>query len=76
MSRYGGAYEPKEDEAVDMKAAYDAKSHDHCTKAFAALKECEARIEEKGTGTCTGWYMDYVHCVDHHTSKTLFKALM
>eukprot|EP00308_Calcidiscus_leptoporus_P010458 CAMPEP_0119355830 /NCGR_PEP_ID=MMETSP1334-20130426/4616_1 /TAXON_ID=127549 /ORGANISM="Calcidiscus leptoporus, Strain RCC1130" /LENGTH=76 /DNA_ID=CAMNT_0007369759 /DNA_START=28 /DNA_END=258 /DNA_ORIENTATION=- len=76
MARYGGAYMAKEVEDVDTKPAVDAKCHALCPKPWAALQKCEARIEEKGSGECSGWYMDYLHCVDKCSSKVLFKTLI
>ena len=31
--------------------------------------------DAQGSGECSGWYGDYVHCVDSCVSKTLFKKL-
>eukprot|EP00310_Coccolithus_braarudii_P016109 CAMPEP_0183331146 /NCGR_PEP_ID=MMETSP0164_2-20130417/548_1 /TAXON_ID=221442 /ORGANISM="Coccolithus pelagicus ssp braarudi, Strain PLY182g" /LENGTH=77 /DNA_ID=CAMNT_0025499533 /DNA_START=41 /DNA_END=274 /DNA_ORIENTATION=- len=77
MSRYGGAYEPKDvGEAEDVKPQIEAKCHSGCTKSFDLLQKCEARIEEKGSGECSGWYMDYLHCIDKCSSKLIFKTLM
>jgi ubiquinol-cytochrome c reductase subunit 6 len=74
-ARYGGAYVPKEAEPVDPKPAIDAACHSGCTKAWDIYKECEARIEAKGRGECSGYYMDYFKCIDHCATKKLFKAL-
>ena len=74
-ARYGGAYVPKEAEPVDPKPAIDAACHSGCVKVWDIYKECEARIEEKGRGECSGYYMDYFKCIDHCATKKLFKAL-
>ena len=31
---------------------------------WETYKKCEARIEEKGRGECSGYYMDYFKCID------------
>ncbi len=36
----------------------------------------EHALHAQGSGECTGWYVDYLHCVDGCTSKTLFKNLI
>ena len=33
------------------------------------------RIEAKGQGECSGWYMDYLTCVDKCAAQVLFKTL-
>ena len=38
-------------------------------------KKCEVRIEEKGRGECSGFYMDYFKCIDHCAHKKLFNSL-
>ena len=58
--RRGGAYEAKST-AVDCKPAIDER--------------CAKRIEAKGEGECSGWYMDYLTCVDKCAAQVLFKTL-
>eukprot|EP00325_Prymnesiales_sp_UTEX-LB-985_P025710 CAMPEP_0174718226 /NCGR_PEP_ID=MMETSP1094-20130205/28344_1 /TAXON_ID=156173 /ORGANISM="Chrysochromulina brevifilum, Strain UTEX LB 985" /LENGTH=78 /DNA_ID=CAMNT_0015918279 /DNA_START=12 /DNA_END=248 /DNA_ORIENTATION=+ len=74
--RYGGAYIPGEVESVDPKTELDAKCHHHCEAVWSAYKKCEERIEAKGAGQCSGQYMDYFRCIDHCSTKSLFKKLM
>lgn len=73
--RYGGAYVAKEAEAVDPKIAIDAACHSGCEKVWDIYLECGKRIEEKGRGECSGYYMDYFKCIDKCATKKLFKEL-
>lgn len=38
-------------------------------------ERCSARIEAKGSGQCSGQYMDYIKCVDLCAVPKLFGAL-
>jgi len=73
--RYGGMFVPREVEVVDPKDLLEKGCEASCGKALETYQACAARIEEKGSGECSGWYGDYVHCVDSCVSKTLFKKL-
>lgn len=72
--RYGGAYIPTEQEAVDTKGDVDKKCHPGCAAVWEVYKQCETRIEEKGAGQCSGFYMDYFRCIDKCSTKHLFKT--
>ncbi|EOD19199.1 hypothetical protein EMIHUDRAFT_73196 [Emiliania huxleyi CCMP1516] len=65
---------PREVEVVDPKDLLEKGCEASCGKALETYQACAARIEEKA-GECSGWYGDYVHCVDSCVSKTLFKKL-
>jgi len=73
--RYGGAFVPQEVEAVDPKSAVDEKCGLGCVAVWEKYEACASRIEEKGRGECSGFYMDYFQCVDKCSSKNLFKHL-
>jgi len=74
-AKHEGAYVAKNPGSVDMKDVIDKMCHKNCHAAWEEYEKCEARIEKKGGGTCTGWYMDYFHCIDQCSTKTLFKTL-
>ena len=74
--RYGGIYTPKEpDDPVDPKPAIEKTCEPNCAGVWATYKKCEVRIEEKGRGECSGFYMDYFKCIDHCAHKKLFNSL-
>ena len=56
----------EEEEPVDPKIAIDAKcaASTACTKLLVEYEACAKRIEAKGQGECSGWYMDYLGCID------------
>lgn len=66
-----------EEEAVDPKIAAD----EHCAKTLSCAKllveyeKCAERIEQKGSGHCTGQYMDFVACVDACGKDEVFSKL-
>jgi len=72
---YSGAYLPKSTAEVDFTKAVDDACHKTCPGAWSKYEACERRIEAKGHGECSGFYMDYLHCVDQCSSKLLFKTL-
>eukprot|EP00965_Chrysotila_dentata_P212203 6186884-Pleurochrysis_carterae.AAC.2 len=55
-----------DDEVQDPKIALEAKcgASMPCAKLYVKYEECKERIEAKGSGECSAWYMDYVGCVD------------
>lgn len=62
--RYGGCYVPTVAEDVDTKPEVDKSCEPGCSSVWETYKKCEARIEEKGRGECSGYYMDYFKCID------------
>ncbi|KAL1525479.1 hypothetical protein AB1Y20_020335 [Prymnesium parvum] len=72
--RYGGAYVPI-DLCTDPKPDVDRKCAPGCSAAWEKYQACATRIEEKGSGECSGYYMDYFKCVDKCTAKSLFSQL-
>ena len=66
---------PTEAEAIDTKPAVDKSCEPGCVSVWETYKKCEARIEEKGRGECSGYYMDYFKCIDKCAVKKLFKTL-
>ena len=76
LRRYGGAYTPKEpDDPVDPKPAIEKTCEPACSSVWEIYKKCEVRIEEKGRGECSGYYMDYFKCIDKCAHKKLFNSL-
>ena len=55
----GDPVDPKE--TVDQKCARTVE----CTKLLIEYEKCAARIDGKGSGHCSGQYMDYIGCIDH-----------
>merc|ERR1712037_467002 len=74
--KYSGAYAMKDTSEVDFKAGVEKACHAGCHHAWEEYEKCELRIEKKGQGECTGYYMDYFHCIDQCSSKLLFKTLV
>ena len=72
--RRGGAYEAKST-AVDCKPAIDERCSHRCHHQWEDYERCAKRIEAKGEGECSGWYMDYLTCVDKCAAQVLFKTL-
>jgi len=66
-----------EEEVVDPKIKLEEKcaSTASCARLMAAYEQCAERIEAKGSGTCTGQYMDYVACIDNCAKSKLFGEL-
>ena len=63
--------EEDEEEVVDPKLAADehcAKT-DKCARLMVEYEKCSERIEAKGSGHCSGQYMDYIACVDSCVSR-------
>jgi len=67
----------EEVETVDPKLSVDdhCKASVSCMALFLKYEACQTRIEAKGAGTCTGQYMDWVGCVDHCATHSLFSKL-
>ena len=67
----------EDEEVVDPKAKLDEKclATPSCAKLLVAYERCAERIEAKGSGQCTGQYMDYIACVDQCASSKLFSEL-
>ena len=59
--------EEEEGEPVDPKETVDQKCARtvECTKLLIEYEKCAARIDGKGSGHCSGQYMDYIGCIDH-----------
>ena len=55
-----------DEEVPDPKTVADATCAKTmtCAKLFAHYEACATRIEAKGHGECTGYYMDFLGCVD------------
>ena len=56
----------EEEELPDQKKIADDKCArtEACAKLFVEYEACSKRIEAKGHGECTGYYMDYLGAVD------------
>ena len=52
------------DLAQDTRPIIDQKCHVNCKNMWDEYEKCEKRIEAKGTGDCSSWYMDYLRCID------------
>ena len=48
----------------DTRPIIDKKCHVNCKNMWDEYEKCEKRIEAKGTGDCSSWYMDYLRCID------------
>lgn len=66
-----------DEDPVDPKAACDAHcaATVPCAMLMVKYEECQARIAAKGSGTCTGQFMDFTHCVDACASGAVMKGL-
>lgn len=56
----------EEEELPDQKKIADDRCArtTACAKLFVEYEACSKRIEQKGHGECTGYYMDYLGAVD------------
>ena len=56
----------EEPEVLDQKAVADAKCAKsvEVAKLYVEYEACAKRIEAKGHGECTGYYMDYLGAID------------
>ena len=59
----------------DCKPAIDERCSHRCHHQWEDYERCAKRIEAKGEGECSGWYMDYLTCVDKCAAQVLFKTL-
>jgi len=66
-----------DEEVPDVKAIADTKCKESfaCKKMLVEYEECAARIEKKGRGECSGYYHDYIGCVDRCASGNFFPKL-
>ena len=57
----------EDEDPVDPKLEQDEKcgKTPACAKLLAAYEQCSERIDAKGSGQCSGQYMDFVGCVDN-----------
>jgi len=71
------AMSDEEEEVVDPKESVDTKckATKECAKLLIAYEACSERIDAKGSGQCTGQYLDYVGCVDNCAAHGLFGKL-
>ncbi|GFR66103.1 cytochrome b-c1 complex subunit 6 [Elysia marginata] len=73
------AEEEEEEELVDPQDELKEKCSEkkECVSLKEKLDECNARVEgrSKTAETCTEEIIDFMHCVDHCVSKTLFAKL-
>ena len=67
----------EDEEVVDPKVATGEKcaNSSKCSRLLVHYEECAERIEKKGSGQCTGQFMDYVQCVDQCSKSEVFAAL-
>ncbi|KAK2194102.1 hypothetical protein NP493_2g05001 [Ridgeia piscesae] len=69
----------EEEEVVDPQEELRAKCGDsgHCEKYKAELDACTERVSSRQNTaeTCTQELFDFMHCVDHCASKSLFSRL-
>merc|ERR1712166_1434916 len=71
---YNGAIDFKPGEEDDQRPKIDAACAPGCTSAWKNYLKCGDRIEAKGSGDCSSWYMDYHQCLDQCAVKSLFKV--
>jgi len=68
-----------DEDLVDVKETLTEKCRDdsHCAHYREELEKCEERVNSRSntTETCEQELFDFIHCVDHCVSKTLFKHL-
>ena len=60
----------EEDEIVDPKKIlfHEEEKKGTCGAQLKLYNACAQRIKNDTTGQkhCTGWYFDYLECMDHH----------
>ena len=39
---------------------------------ISRYQECAERIKAKGDGHCTGYYFEFLHCIDHCSANKVF----
>jgi len=68
-----------DEEMVDPKEMLTEKCREdaHCAHYKEELEKCEERVNARSstTETCAQELYDFIHCVDHCVSKTLFNHL-
>ncbi|GFN98442.1 cytochrome b-c1 complex subunit 6 [Plakobranchus ocellatus] len=71
--------EEEEEELTDPQDELKEKCSEkkECVSLKEKLDECNARVEgrSKTAETCVEEIIDFMHCVDHCVSKTLFAKL-
>jgi ubiquinol-cytochrome c reductase subunit 6 len=71
--------EEEEEDLVDPQDTLKDKctNKPECMALKEKLDECNARVESRSrtTETCVEELIDFMHCVDHCVSKTLFSKL-
>lgn len=69
----------EEQEIVDPQEVLrdECRKDAHCTKYKDELQRCTDRVNSRKetAETCSQELFDFLHCVDHCVSKTLFKHL-
>jgi ubiquinol-cytochrome c reductase subunit 6 len=69
----------EEAELVDPKETLTEKCREdsHCAHYKEELEKCSDRVNSRSstTETCAQELYDFIHCVDHCVSKTLFNHL-
>ena len=55
-----------DEEVPDQKAMHDERcaKTTECAMLYVQYEACAKRIEAKGHGECTGYYMDYLGAID------------
>merc|ERR1711916_384932 len=73
----GDEEEEEEEEPEDIKPKLEEACASHCTALKAELDKCSERVNSrsKTEETCAEELFDFLHCIDHCTSKTLFSHL-
>ena len=66
-----------DDEPTDIRPALMKEAHDHCLKEWNAYESCGDRLNNDPSieGDCSGFYLDYLHCVDNNMAQELFRQL-
>jgi len=68
-----------EEELHDPKESLTEKCREdaHCAHYKEELEKCEERVNSRSatTETCAQELYDFIHCVDHCVSKSLFKHI-
>ncbi|XP_050722943.1 cytochrome b-c1 complex subunit 6, mitochondrial-like [Eriocheir sinensis] len=74
--------EEEEEEEEDLVDPFDGLKEacgntSHCTPLSEKLQTCNDRVSSRSSTeeTCTEELFDYLHCVDHCLSQSLFKKL-
>jgi hypothetical protein len=65
-----------EEEVPDQKAVHDERcaKTTECAMLYVQYEACAKRVEAKGHGECTGYYMDYLGAIDRCVRHARLRA--